>query len=453
MRSLTRTFIRPCLRFSVLRPVQHHAAFHTTPPVWSLPPPKEPSSSSPAPSEPTPVPESPSLSDAKDYSISKIVKKANKKFSKSAPKRWGVELNPDRAIRLSNALQEANFPCPSEADLTARGALLPPGYHMVYFEQPLSRQSKMKDGTDVRHHPGYPFNRRMWMGGSVTFHDRTAREGQRLPLKFLSPEQRSSVSDENKSFTTKNSREEKKPSPKEKVPMVLGTELISGCEARSSDKIVVNLARNYRAPVAFEGGTEPIYGPDSITEERKLVFLPVLPEKERAASDAEDVDENNKKEEIKKPRIIQVPKGWGPPEFAFPLIPTRRLLKEFSNLTYNDHLIHLDPQYAREVEGHERGVLVHGPLTMVLMLTALDQHLQQTQPGGPLTSGEEVLPVKRGIAEFHYRNMAPLYADEELRVCGSPHKNSQGAQWHVWIEGPEGGLAVKGDAVIYHMAL
>lgn len=81
------------------------------------------------------------------------------------------------------------------------------------------------------------------------------------------------------------------------------------------------------------------------------------------------------------------------------------------------------------MEGH-RNLLVHGPLTLVLMLSVLRSQLG---------NGERV-------KELDYRNLAPLYADEELRVC--VRKDRAKSRYDIWIQGKEGGYAVKGTAVV-----
>ncbi|KAG6046582.1 hypothetical protein E4U39_001222 [Claviceps sp. Clav50 group G5] len=99
----------------------------------------------------------------------------------------------------------------------------------------------------------------------------------------------------------------------------------------------------------------------------------------------------------------------------------RRVIKA---LTFNAHSIHIDPLYTRSVERH-RGLLVHGPLTLALMLREL-----------------------RGtVARITYRNFAPLYVGEPLRVCVRKVEG-KGLPWDVWVEGPDGGMAVKGTAVM-----
>lgn len=122
------------------------------------------------------------------------------------------------------------------------------------------------------------------------------------------------------------------------------------------------------------------------------------------------------------------------PDFDVRITPTQSLLFRFSALTFNAHAIHLDPQYCREVEGH-RNLLLHGPLSLVLMFSVLRSQLR---PG-------------EMIKRFDYRNLAPLYANEELRVCVGKNKNKSidrhNNKYEVWIEGKEGGYAVKGSAV------
>jgi hydroxyacyl-ACP dehydratase HTD2-like protein with hotdog domain len=116
------------------------------------------------------------------------------------------------------------------------------------------------------------------------------------------------------------------------------------------------------------------------------------------------------------------------------MTPTKALLFRFSALTFNAHFIHLDPRYAQKTEGHH-DLLVHGPLTVVLMLSFLSKHMSE---------------LGLCIKEFEYRNLAPLHVDEELRICAKEKRNTNsstgGSRWEVWIEGPRGSLAVRGTA-------
>jgi len=119
------------------------------------------------------------------------------------------------------------------------------------------------------------------------------------------------------------------------------------------------------------------------------------------------------------------------PDFFFTFTPSRTLLFHFSALTFNAHAIHLDRQFCREIEGH-RDLLVHGPLSLALLLAALESQLG---------SGEDV-------RQIDYRNLAPLYAGEPMRVCVRRNGDAgdPDSSWDVWAEGPAGGLAVRGTA-------
>jgi hypothetical protein len=51
---------------------------------------------------------------------------------------------------------------------------------------------------------------------------------------------------------------------------------------------------------------------------------------------------------------------------------------------------------------------------------------------------------------FDYRNLAPLYVDEEMKIClrkNAKHNVEKEDKYDVWIEGKDGGYAVKGTAI------
>ncbi|KZZ87302.1 hypothetical protein AAL_08407 [Moelleriella libera RCEF 2490] len=113
-------------------------------------------------------------------------------------------------------------------------------------------------------------------------------------------------------------------------------------------------------------------------------------------------------------------------EYTISMLPTATHLFHFSALTFNAHAVHLDAQRARSTDGH-RDLLVHGPLTLALMLHVL---------GGR-------------VADITYRNYAPLYVDEIMTVCVGGAEDVAGSRVrHVWVDGPDGGLAVKGTATM-----
>jgi hydroxyacyl-ACP dehydratase HTD2-like protein with hotdog domain len=169
--------------------------------------------------------------------------------------------------------------------------------------------------------------------------------------------------------------------------------------------------------------TENINGENKITEaalieERTLVFMKPRPVEELEAA---------KRGEAPEPKYLDPP---GMPDFSHALTPDETLLFRFSALTFNAHKIHLDPSYTLNIEGH-RNLLVHGPLTLTLMLTLLHDHLRATVPEEELSS-------------INYRNLAPLYCNEPMRICGRKRESGPYLLYDVWIEGPTGRVAVKG---------
>jgi 3-methylfumaryl-CoA hydratase len=77
-----------------------------------------------------------------------------------------------------------------------------------------------------------------------------------------------------------------------------------------------------------------------------------------------------------------------------------RQLFRFSALTFNTHLIHYDREWARQVEGLP-DLLVHGPLTRILLMDAARTH----EPG-------------RIPAQLDVRAVAPVLVDRPLRIAG-----------------------------------
>lgn len=166
--------------------------------------------------------------------------------------------------------------------------------------------------------------------------------------------------------------------------------------------------------------SDDAWGNAVLKEERNLVFF-----KERSVAELDAI----KSSQMASIKYLDPP---GDPLFSHSLTPNRALLFRFSALTFNAHLIHLDPDYARNVEGH-RNLLVHGPLSLTLMLQLMNNHLETH------TKGKQV------VESIEYRNLAPLYCDEEMRICGMEKKTLQnGSMYDLWIEGPTGGVAVKG---------
>ena len=107
-------------------------------------------------------------------------------------------------------------------------------------------------------------------------------------------------------------------------------------------------------------------------------------------------------------------------------LPDSVLLFRYSALTFNGHRIHYDHPYVTAVEGYP-GLVVHGPLMATLMLDLL----RRERPDAFLR-------------RFSFRATAPLFAGEPLTVHARPEP--AGELIKTWVEGPDGRLAMQGEA-------
>jgi 3-methylfumaryl-CoA hydratase len=105
--------------------------------------------------------------------------------------------------------------------------------------------------------------------------------------------------------------------------------------------------------------------------------------------------------------------------------PDSRLLFRFSALTFNAHRIHYDRAYAIEEEGYP-GLVVHGPLTAVLLL----QLVRQSTP--------------RPLTAFSFRGQAPLFDGAPIRLVG----RLEGDTVALEAQGPDGRVALAASATL-----
>lgn len=103
--------------------------------------------------------------------------------------------------------------------------------------------------------------------------------------------------------------------------------------------------------------------------------------------------------------------------------PDPRLLFRFSALTFNAHRIHYDRPYAINEEGYP-GLVVHGPLTAVLLLE-LVRHT-----------------TNRRIAGFSFRGQAPLFDLAPFRLVATP----EAERVMLEAQGPDGKVALSAVA-------
>ncbi len=108
------------------------------------------------------------------------------------------------------------------------------------------------------------------------------------------------------------------------------------------------------------------------------------------------------------------------------LVPDEVLLFRFSALTYNSHRIHYDHRYTTEIERYP-GLLVHGPLTAILLLDGVRRHYP-----------------RRRLARFEYRAQRPLFVGKAMSVGGAPAAN--GDDVSLWASDHQGLLAMSASA-------
>jgi 3-methylfumaryl-CoA hydratase len=99
--------------------------------------------------------------------------------------------------------------------------------------------------------------------------------------------------------------------------------------------------------------------------------------------------------------------------------PDPRLLFRFSALTFNAHRIHYDRPYAISEEGYP-GLVVHGPLTAMLLLELVCSNTTQR------------------IAGFSFRGQAPLFDLAPFRLVATPSEGQVDLQ----AQGADGTVAL-----------
>ncbi|KAM0749103.1 hypothetical protein T439DRAFT_327601 [Meredithblackwellia eburnea MCA 4105] len=261
------------------------------------------------------------------------------------------------------------------------GSTLPPGYSLLLFRPlgiPLSTLNA--DGTE----PGGPFHppsppppapplERMWVAGSWEFTD---AQPLRVGDKIYS------------------------------VGKVEDVRERTGKDGRKGIYVTVGKEMG----VVGQDGQRP----PSLVERRTHLYRPPL---SKSASNA------------------ATPPSPPPPrkdssDFAVPFNSNSAMLFRFSALTFNTHRIHYDIEYCKEVE-KRKGLVVHGPLTSLLLLSALRQNLPNENSF---------------IKSFSYRATAPQTVGTPIWFCGkwSPGKK----ECEMWVEDADGVVYMTGRGVV-----
>jgi 3-methylfumaryl-CoA hydratase len=105
--------------------------------------------------------------------------------------------------------------------------------------------------------------------------------------------------------------------------------------------------------------------------------------------------------------------------------PDSRMLFRFSALTFNAHRIHYDRPYAMTEEGYP-GLVVHGPLTAVLLLDLVRRH------------------SPRPVLAFSFRGQAPLFDGAPVRLVA----RLDGDEVALEAQGPDGRVALSASATL-----
>lgn len=326
----------------------------------------------------------------------------------------------------------ASLPAISSYTTEPRPHALHQGHHLVYFPPAIPHHGLLPDGTDTLHSPAAPtpFTRRLWAGGSLSFNpastsrfhldgaraacvekikDVTIRGKEGDEKIFVHIERRYGYLNQSRHWDTRWHIEASIPE----------TEVIQNIWEENEAAIVE------RRNLVFMKAKES-FKPGDLAGERivKRVYNPFARPVDYHVCMMQSADTEQRS-------------ALHTPEFSVTLSPPPSLLFRFSALTFNAHAIHIDRSYSRDVEKH-RNLLVHGPLTLVMMLSVLQSQLKD---------GEMV-------TSFTYRNLAPLYAQEEMRVClRKEGQREDGRRYEVWIEGRGGGYAVKASAAVGQLDL
>jgi 3-methylfumaryl-CoA hydratase len=122
------------------------------------------------------------------------------------------------------------------------------------------------------------------------------------------------------------------------------------------------------------------------------------------------------------PQPPQVPLPEVSPAWQRELQPSEVLLFRFSALTMNSHRIHYDRRFCVEDEGYP-GLLVHGPLTMLLLLDLFHRNAPERQ-----------------LRSVDARARSPLYDTAPIQLMGLPEPAAGSAE--LWAAGPGPSLAM-----------
>ena len=254
----------------------------------------------------------------------------------------------------------------------AEGDPLPLGWHWLYFRQPRRASRLARDGHEVRGDfmPNVDLPRRMWAGGMLR---------SLYPVSLGEPaELRSEIL----SVTEKRGKSGRL------VFVTVGHTVLQGDRRCVEEEQVIV----YREPAPRASAATARQKPapqQAATSGKSAGTAHAADTDDVASSGAGGVRAGRESGGRASPA----------PEWSETFLPTTVTLFQFSALTYNGHRIHYDHPYVTQREGYP-GLLVHGPLTALLLLDAAQRHAS--------------VPVSC----FRYRALAPLFVDQPITLVG-----------------------------------
>jgi 3-methylfumaryl-CoA hydratase len=274
-------------------------------------------------------------------------------------------------LTLSPYLPE--FPPPTKLSSSLS---LYPGYHFIFFPTSTSEKDTLEDGYEKHFAPKHPYARRLWVSGRLEFSGTGLAVGQAASCG----------------------------------------EEISGISAEKDRWTTVTIRRKM---VTSGGGHTPN---NCVQERRTLRYLrdTSIRNKTVQVLDKTDVIRNWKDEKLLVDHTFT---------------PTRTLLTRFSFLTYNFHRIHLDKEYAYNIEEWP-DLVVHGNLSIVFVLAAIRKYYE--------SKGDDFR-----IQNVKYMMLRPLFVDQPARLTITKMTSSK-KRAILWNQ-KEGGKAV--EVIIKHNSM
>lgn len=269
---------------------------------------------------------------------------------------------------------------PSQTDKRRTGEILPKGFHLLFFND-VSRETHLSpDGYHKKQAPDETkFPARMWLGGSLEF-NYNAKDQLTVGGAGSAMEEIKDVKYQEKTV---------KDAVVERIDVTLNRYLYNG--VRTGEQMG-DAANDW-----------------AIKETRSLAYFSPAAGKNREATFT---------------RHIKPPTGA---THRLKLTPSNVLLFRYSALTFNSHRIHYDPLYSKEVEGFPDCV-VHGPLSLALITNWISS---------------TVLPEGACIKKFTYKNVLPMFVNQELTLCASISGPDKPVT--AWIENHRGSLTFTGS--------